>query len=70
MGLYFPFGAGPHQCIGNELALMESQLILSMRAQRYRLELEPGQNIRPRPAIALAPNPSPRMRVTPVGAAS
>jgi cytochrome P450 len=67
---YFPFGGGPHQCIGNELALMESQLILSMMAQRYRLELEPGQRIRPRPTIALAPNPSPRMRVIPVGATS
>jgi cytochrome P450 len=31
---YFPFGSGPHLCIGNNFALMEMQLIISMIAQR------------------------------------
>jgi len=36
---YFPFGGGPRQCIGNELALMEIKLILIRMIQLYRFEL-------------------------------
>jgi cytochrome P450 len=36
---YFPFAGGPRMCIGNNLALMEAQLILATIAQRYRLDL-------------------------------
>jgi cytochrome P450 len=36
---YFPFGGGPRQCIGNELALMEFKLILARMIQLYRFEL-------------------------------
>ncbi len=34
---YFPFLGGPRQCIGNNFALMEAQLILATIARRYRL---------------------------------
>ncbi len=54
---YFPFGGGPHQCIGNHFALIEAQVILAMVAQTYRLDLVPGQSIKPRPMIALKPHP-------------
>ncbi len=33
---YLPFGAGPRQCIGNTLALLEAQIIISMIANRFR----------------------------------
>jgi len=52
---YFPFGGGPRQCIGNEFALMEAQLIVAMVAQRYRLDLIPGQKIEPDPIFTLRP---------------
>lgn len=52
---YFPFGGGPRQCIGNEFALMEAQLVLAMVAQQYRLRLVPGHAVVPEPAITLRP---------------
>ncbi len=39
---YFPFLLGPHQCIGNEFAMMELLLVIAMVVQAFRLELVPG----------------------------
>lgn len=50
---YFPFGGGPRLCIGNQFALTEAQLILSMIAQRYQLRLQPGYQVSPEPQITL-----------------
>jgi cytochrome P450 len=36
---YFPFGIGPHTCIGQNFALLECQLILGNILQHYRFEL-------------------------------
>jgi cytochrome P450 len=52
---YFPFGGGPHQCIGNSFALTEASLIMASIAQRCRLELIPGQAVIPQPAVTLRP---------------
>jgi cytochrome P450 len=52
---YFPFGGGPRQCIGNNFALMEAQLILATVLQRYQLELVPGHPIEPESNITLSP---------------
>ncbi|MFT3767302.1 MAG: cytochrome P450 [Minicystis sp.] len=54
-GAYLPFGLGAHQCIGNNLAIMQAQLILAMTAQRYRIELASGQEVEPEGVIALRP---------------
>jgi cytochrome P450 len=50
---YFPFGGGPRQCIGNNFALMEAQLILATVLQHYRLSLVPGHPVVPEPMITL-----------------
>lgn len=63
---YFPFGGGPRQCIGNEFALMEAQLIISMIAQRYQLRLVAGQSPEPDPLLALRPQPGLWMTLQPV----
>src|SRR6185369_8623513 len=39
---YFPFGAGPRQCIGESFAWMEGVLVLATIAQRWRLRLVSG----------------------------
>jgi len=44
---YFPFGGGPRQCIGNEFAMMECQLIVAMTMQRYQLRLVPDHPVEP-----------------------
>ena len=52
---YFPFGSGPHLCIGNSFALLEGQIILAMIAQRYRLRLQADQLIEPRMVLTVQP---------------
>jgi cytochrome P450 len=53
---YLPFGSGPRVCIGNAFAMMEARLILAIVTQRYRLSLEPGQNIKPIQLVTLRPS--------------
>ncbi|MGB1647454.1 MAG: cytochrome P450, partial [Crocinitomicaceae bacterium] len=52
---YMPFGAGPRLCIGNNFAMMEMQLILSMFVKRYRFEVVKDQKIEVQPLITLRP---------------
>jgi len=52
---YFPFGGGPRQCVGNNFALTEAQLVLAVVAQQYRLTLVSGHPIEPEPSITLRP---------------
>lgn len=65
---YYPFGGGPRQCIGNNLALMQATLVVSAVSQRYRLALVPGQEVRAQPKGTL--KPLPEMRMTPRAASS
>ena len=52
---YFPFGAGPHICIGKSFALMESTMILAAIVQRFHVELVPNQPIEIDPQFTLRP---------------
>ena len=63
---YFPFGGGPRICIGNNFAMMEMQLVLATIAQRYRLDLTPGQVIEPEPMVTLRPRNGIQMTVRPL----
>ncbi|MFN8527714.1 MAG: cytochrome P450 [Anaerolineae bacterium] len=50
---YFPFGGGPHLCIGNNFAMMEAVLILAVIAQRYTLTRAADSPISMEPMITL-----------------
>jgi cytochrome P450 len=53
---YFPFGAGPHVCVGNTFAMMEITLVVATLVQRFDLELTPGQeNVVPELKVSLRP---------------
>jgi cytochrome P450 len=52
---YFPFGGGPHLCIGAGFAQLETTLVLATVAQRFRLTLRPGHPVEPEPLITLRP---------------
>lgn len=60
---YFPFGGGPRQCIGNNFALMEAQLLLATIAQKFRFSLVPGHSVIPQPSITLRPKHGIRITV-------
>src|SRR5579883_2886111 len=62
---FMPFGAGPHKCIGSNLAEIEGPLLLAMIAQHYDLELVPGQQVEPQLAITLRPRNGLRVRLHP-----
>jgi cytochrome P450 len=53
--IYYPFGAGPHVCIGNNLAMMEMQLTLAMAYQRFKPRLVAGHPIGLKPEATLRP---------------
>ena len=58
---YIPFGAGPRICIGMQMALAESVILLAALAQRYDLDLAPGHQVRLRHQITLRPEDGLRM---------
>jgi cytochrome P450 len=53
---HFPFGVGPHACIGKHLALIEAKLAMAMLVRRYRLQPASKQAVTPTPAITLTPS--------------
>jgi cytochrome P450 len=52
---YFPFGAGPHACIGGQLALTEAQLVLAALAAEFDFDVSDHAIDDLRPAGVLQP---------------
>lgn len=60
---YFPFGGGPHTCIGEAFARLQGVLVLATIAQRVRLGLLPGARVVPEAGVTLYPRHGIPMRV-------
>ncbi|HEX5282938.1 MAG TPA: cytochrome P450 [Bryocella sp.] len=61
--VYFPFGGGRRQCIGEGFAWMEGVLALATIAQRWRLEFVPGFPVVAQAKITLRPKYPMMMRL-------
>ncbi|MFJ9708898.1 cytochrome P450 [Streptomyces sp. NPDC101234] len=46
-GAFLPFGAGKHKCVGDRFAVTELITAIATVLRRVRLELAPGQTVRP-----------------------
>lgn len=53
--VYFPFGAGPRLCIGQQFAQMEAVLVLACLAKRFRFTLASDARLVPSPSVTLRP---------------
>lgn len=62
---YFPFGAGPRQCIGNYFAMMEVVLLLATIGQRFRFELDPEHKVEVLPVLSLRPRNGIKVKIEP-----
>lgn len=52
---YFPFGAGPHRCIGDRFARTEILTVIPLIDRAFQFEELPGQTCQPEPSITLRP---------------
>ena len=52
---YFPFGAGPRQCIGEGFAKIEASIILANIFQKWKLHLDPNYRAEMDTGITLSP---------------
>src|SRR6185503_8575581 len=52
---YFPFAAGPRQCIGNYFAMMEVVLLMATIGQKFRFALDPDHKVEVLPVLSLRP---------------
>jgi cytochrome P450 len=65
---YLPFGGGPRQCIGNNFALVEAQLIFATLVPRFRLVAAPENPVKLAPTATLRPKDGLWMRIEKRGA--
>jgi cytochrome P450 len=62
---YLPFGAGPRQCIGREMALLESGLLLAGLVREFHVSKVGGQRIVPQPQVTVRPANGLLIRIEP-----
>ncbi len=52
---HFPFGGGPHLCIGNHMAMVEAAVIMATVVRRFRLRPDPTRRVAVDPGVTLQP---------------
>jgi cytochrome P450 len=50
---FYPFGGGPRQCIGEGFARLQLLIVVGILLREWRVELVPGQTIKPKAGISL-----------------
>ena len=60
---YFPFGGGARQCIGNNFAMMEMQIMLAMLASQFKFSTLPGYVAEIEPLVTLRPKGGMKLEV-------
>jgi len=60
---YFPFGMGPHVCIGQKFALVECKVIAATILQKYTLQFVEGQKVEPVYSVLVRPAADFKMRL-------
>ncbi|MEU0519466.1 cytochrome P450 [Streptosporangium sp. NPDC006007] len=63
---YFPFGGGPHQCLGQHLFYVEAPLLVAAILSRFRPTLATAGPFTPSPAASLRPREKIALKLVPV----
>ena len=63
---YFPFGGGPHTCLGSHLFTVEAVLIVATLLRRYRIRVPDALSITPIPVASLRPRQRVRLVMRPL----
>lgn len=68
MASFIPFGIGPRFCVGQNLAMHESKLVLAMILKEFSFSISPSYVHAPRSSISLEPQFGAQILLNPVSA--